>query len=41
MRVARRQPIRRRKPQIFWTDVDGLLRQRVSDGKDNYCTVVM
>jgi hypothetical protein len=29
------------RPRLFWTGVEGWLRQRVSDGKDNYCSKVM
>jgi hypothetical protein len=39
MREAKRQPITRRRPRPFWMCVEGLLRQRVSDTKDNYCGV--
>jgi hypothetical protein len=37
MRQDRRQPIRRRRPQLSWTGVEGWLRQKVSDGRDNDC----
>jgi hypothetical protein len=29
-----RPPIRRRRPWLFWTSVEGWLRQRMSDGRD-------
>jgi hypothetical protein len=29
------------EPQQFWMSVEGWLRQRVSEGKDNYCTDVV
>jgi hypothetical protein len=38
---AQRQPITRRKPELFWTGVEGWLRQRVSDGKDNSCNEIV
>jgi hypothetical protein len=35
MRQARRKPIKRR-PCLFWTGAEGWLRQRVSEGKENF-----
>jgi hypothetical protein len=32
--------LRRKRPQLFWTGAEGWLRQRVSDGKDNYYSKV-
>jgi hypothetical protein len=35
MRQVWWQPVRRRRPWLFWSGVEGWLRQRVSDGGDN------
>ncbi len=40
--AAGEQTIRRRRPQLFWKDVKGWLRQRVGDGIDNcYSKIVI
>jgi hypothetical protein len=41
MRQVRRQPIRRRRPRLFWMNVKGWLRQRDSFRKDNYCSEII
>ncbi len=40
MRLAQRQPIRRRRPWLQ-TGVKGWMRQRVSDGRDNFCSDIV
>jgi hypothetical protein len=37
LRQALRQPIRRKRPWLLSMGVGRWLRQRVSDGKDNFC----
>jgi hypothetical protein len=44
MRQAWRQPIRRSRPQLFWTGMEGCLRQRVSDWREKsqwYCSLTI
>jgi hypothetical protein len=39
--MGQRQPRRRRRPQLLWTGVEGWLRQRASDGKENHCIEIV
>jgi hypothetical protein len=41
IRQAGRQPKRRKTPQLFWMEVEGWQRQRVSEGKDHFCREVI
>jgi hypothetical protein len=41
IRQVRRQPIRGKRPRLFCTAVEGWLRQRLIDGKDDYCNEVI
>jgi hypothetical protein len=41
IRQAWRQPIRRKRPWLFWKVAEGWLRQRVSDGRDNLCSEIV